>query len=445
MTEMNKRAVAVIGAGMAGLAAARKLRLAGVQVTVLEKNSHIGGRVNTEDMEGFYVETGAQFMVQFYEHTRRLIQELGLQNDVINISGGAGIKRGGNIYKVWPPEPNFLFKNLVSLRSKLLLIKMLGPILQQWKNLDVYSLYKAYPLDTQSVTEYAHQELDDELLEYLFQPTLSGIVYWTPEHTTQVMIFLLFKFVLNTKIFTLRRGLGQLPKAMATGLVVLCNAEAINVTVNEDNRYNIEANIDGQMKQFNVDGIVCATPATKVSSLFTSLNIKQRAFFDAINYSSTVSDAIGLDRRLPTKLYGIFYPRREVKHLATVSIDSGKDPIQASAGRDMIMLYSSGQASQDLLDKDDAFIQDTLLDDLRQAGFFYDVKDHILFSRVIRTAQAIPEFDVGHFKRLKTFADGDIEFERVVFAGDYIGGPFIEGAITSGIEAAERLLKRLNM
>src|SRR6266487_4237355 len=112
MTDLNKQTVAVIGAGMAGLAAARKLKLNGVQVTVLEKDSHFGGRVYTENMEGVYVETGAQFMIQFYENTRRLIQELGLKDDVINISGGAAIKRGGNIYRVWPPEPNFLFKNL---------------------------------------------------------------------------------------------------------------------------------------------------------------------------------------------------------------------------------------------------------------------------------------------------------------------------------------------
>jgi predicted NAD/FAD-dependent oxidoreductase len=31
----------------------------------------------------------------------------------------------------------------------------------------------------------------------------------------------------------------------------------------------------------------------------------------------------------------------------------------------------------------------------------------------------------------------------VVFAGDYLGGPFIEGAVTSGIRAADRLLRSI--
>jgi len=36
-----------------------------------------------------------------------------------------------------------------------------------------------------------------------------------------------------------------------------------------------------------------------------------------------------------------------------------------------------------------------------------------------------------------------VALKRITFAGDYLGGPFIEGAITSGIEAADHLKKNL--
>ncbi|MGC2493796.1 MAG: FAD-dependent oxidoreductase [Candidatus Binatus sp.] len=48
---MPNKKVVVVGAGMAGLSAAYRLRKAGVDVTVLESNDHVGGRVRTETRE----------------------------------------------------------------------------------------------------------------------------------------------------------------------------------------------------------------------------------------------------------------------------------------------------------------------------------------------------------------------------------------------------------
>lgn len=53
----------VIGAGMAGLAAAATLREAGEQVVILEARDRIGGRVSTDrDFSDVPVELGAEFI-----------------------------------------------------------------------------------------------------------------------------------------------------------------------------------------------------------------------------------------------------------------------------------------------------------------------------------------------------------------------------------------------
>lgn len=55
----RRTSVIVVGAGVAGLAAARKLAQAGHQVTVLEARNRIGGRVWTEFNDGVPMEVGA--------------------------------------------------------------------------------------------------------------------------------------------------------------------------------------------------------------------------------------------------------------------------------------------------------------------------------------------------------------------------------------------------
>ncbi len=54
--------VVVVGAGVAGLSAARTLREAGRTLRVLEAGSRIGGRAATADMTGVPVDLGAQWL-----------------------------------------------------------------------------------------------------------------------------------------------------------------------------------------------------------------------------------------------------------------------------------------------------------------------------------------------------------------------------------------------
>jgi len=54
--------VVIIGAGLAGLAAARRLNHAGHEVLVLDKGRRIGGRISTRRAEGYLFNHGAQFV-----------------------------------------------------------------------------------------------------------------------------------------------------------------------------------------------------------------------------------------------------------------------------------------------------------------------------------------------------------------------------------------------
>src|SRR5512145_1822623 len=55
---MRSRSVLVIGAGIGGIVAATHLAQRGIQVTVVEKNSHAGGRCDRISRDGHHFDTG---------------------------------------------------------------------------------------------------------------------------------------------------------------------------------------------------------------------------------------------------------------------------------------------------------------------------------------------------------------------------------------------------
>lgn len=78
----------VVGAGLAGLTAARTLVNAGRSVLVLEARPRIGGRTETQVLDGgVYLDLGAQWIGPAQEHVLALVRELGLRTEPTTTKG----------------------------------------------------------------------------------------------------------------------------------------------------------------------------------------------------------------------------------------------------------------------------------------------------------------------------------------------------------------------
>ena len=77
------RRVAIIGGGLSGLAAAYQLAQEGIEFTLFEASTRLGGIVETVRREGFVIECGPDSWVTEKPWARELAIELGLESEII--------------------------------------------------------------------------------------------------------------------------------------------------------------------------------------------------------------------------------------------------------------------------------------------------------------------------------------------------------------------------
>ena len=75
---MRDADVVVVGAGIAGLSAARALEAAGFAVVVVEARDRVGGRVWNTEIGGQANELGGQWIAPYQSEVRGLLGELGI-------------------------------------------------------------------------------------------------------------------------------------------------------------------------------------------------------------------------------------------------------------------------------------------------------------------------------------------------------------------------------
>lgn len=438
---MSERVV-VVGAGIAGLAAAFRLRQAGVEVVVLEAADHVGGRMSTVERHGYRLDRAAGWLGGKYRFLKELAAEAGVGGDLVRTSDVFGFVADGRVHTVRCSRLTDLVTTpLLSPRAKVSAGKLLADILRVGSRLDYADLTRAADFDTESVLQYAERRrLDHSLVHGLLDPVVRASLQNTLEQMSIIDLLFMLRNYLGASFMNSADGVGFLPEALARHVPVTLSARVTNVEERAGS-VTVAWTRSGQGEHIEeASACILALSAQQMAALHPSLTDEQRHIVAALDYSQAVTVHVALDRKPAGQAMYIQIPAAAHPDMISIGVEHEKAPGRAPAGKGLLSSFWTAEWSAKHWDRpDDEIIEEAV------AGMetvFPGLGGDVLFGHVFRSNPALLLSRAGTYQSLRRFHRACDPASRILLAGDYFGGNSTNAAACSGMRAAAGVLGR---
>ena len=422
--------VAIVGGGIAGLAAAYELQQRGIATRVLEASSRPGGVIASERFDGWVIDAGPDSMLVQKPAAVALCRELGIADRLIHTlpPRTAYVLRDGQLHPL--VEGSFLgfpltarglaSSSLFSLRGK---TRMALEAVIPRREGD----------EDESIGSFVRRRFGEEAVDYLAEPLLAGIHAGDVE---QLSIRALFPRLPDAERNTgsvLRAFRALKSKPSPTGAFVSLpdgTAELVESLASRFDPYTICLNtrvaelhragtlrIESSAGSFTARAVVLAVPAYIAGSLLRGFDTTLAALCDALPYASTATVALGYRRDQvghPMTGTGFVVPRVERQALLAGTWITSKWPGRAPDGHVLMRGFLGGGRDPHRLESSDDALIDAARSELTE---LLNISGDPIVTRLHRYTKQSPQYEVGHLGRVAA-----IEERLRAIAGVFVTG-----------------------
>jgi len=299
--------VAIVGAGISGLALAYYLQKLGVAYDLFEAGDEVGGNIRTIRKAGYLLELGPN-SIQSTPELEQLIQELKLETEILPArTGGSNryVLRKG-VFQKLPVSPLSLLSNKhFTWKTKYRVLK----------EKDVPAASSNY----ETVSQFVERRFGPDLADDIVNPFVSGIYAGDPDKLLMHKAFPRIKeleikygsvlkglthfktYSRREKTFSFADGLQTLPKAIAKKLISLHTGHQVEMITRSQGKYIISCNTNGDHDSEEYDFLVLALPAVRAAELLQYTYPGMSAAMSNVTYP-------------PMAVVHTVYNRSDVKH-----------------------------------------------------------------------------------------------------------------------------------
>jgi oxygen-dependent protoporphyrinogen oxidase len=449
--------VVVVGAGIAGLAAALRVATEGGHVTVIEATDEVGGKLRISDVAGVPVDEGAEMFLRRVPEALDLVSLLGLADQLVSPrTTAAGVWARGRLRPMPARTLMGLPSDLASLRGVLSASEVARVSLDR-------VLPGAAPGEDVSVGRWAARRVGKAVVERLVDPLLGGVYAGRADELSlaatipqlprdERSVLAATRRVVPSEpsaepVFaTVTGGMGSLPASVAAairdrgGQVVTGRTVRAIEQTETGWRVMHGPTIDERVQE--ADAVILAVPAAPTARLLADVVPTAAAELAAIDAASMaiVTTAWRTDDAPHLDTSGYLVPAVYGRPVKAVTFASSK--WAHVSGADVVIVRCSIGRHGDVaeLQRDDSELVTAAVSELTgYAGF----SGRPIDSRVSRWGGGLPQYAVGHRDRVARIRSAVEVVPGLAVCGASYDGVGVPACIRTGQAAADQVLAGL--